>query len=92
MFLIRCYKHPIFHKMLISIPGMKRFWKDKVSGGCVGQDPCFHMCHQSTVYSLYGAFLKSRCTPPLLEVNRGLTMHLGFEFSDTAMSKASSTQ
>ena len=35
MFLIRCYKHSIFHKMLISIPGMKKFWKVLVSGGCV---------------------------------------------------------
>ena len=35
MFLIRCYKHSIFHKMLISIPDMKRFWKVLVSGSCV---------------------------------------------------------
>ena len=35
MFLIRCYKDPIFHKMSISIPGMKRSCKNLVSGGCV---------------------------------------------------------
>ena len=27
----------VFHQMLISIPGMKRFCKDPVSGGCVGR-------------------------------------------------------
>ncbi len=35
MLLIRCYKHPIFHQMLISIPGMKRSRKELVSCCCV---------------------------------------------------------
>ena len=35
MFLIRSYVHLIFHKMLVSIPGMKRFCMVLVSGCCV---------------------------------------------------------
>ncbi len=35
MFLIRCYKHPVFHQMLISTPGMKRFCTVLVSCSCV---------------------------------------------------------
>ena len=35
MFLIRCYNDSISHNMLISIPGMKRFWKVPVLGSCV---------------------------------------------------------
>ncbi len=36
MHLLRTYKVLIFNKMLISIPGMKRFRKVPVSGSCVG--------------------------------------------------------
>ncbi len=35
----RCSPSTIFYKMLISIPGMKRFWKVPVSDSCV----CFHI-------------------------------------------------
>ncbi len=42
MFLVRCYKHPIFHKMSISIPGIIRSWKVPVSGGCVENWLCVY--------------------------------------------------
>ncbi len=35
MLLITCYKHPVFHQMLLSIQGMIRFGTDLVSGSCV---------------------------------------------------------
>ncbi len=54
-------KIPIFHKMLISIPGMKRFWKEQITGGCVRVDvapvdnPSFGMI---TTNILQDAFLQ----------------------------------
>ena len=35
MYPLRCYIHLVYHKMLISIPGMKRSGKVLVSGCCV---------------------------------------------------------
>ena len=31
---------PVFHQMLLSIPGMNRFWKEAIRGGCVRKHPC----------------------------------------------------
>ena len=41
MFLIRCYKHPVFNQMLLSIQGMIRFDTGLVSGGCVSKSNGF---------------------------------------------------
>ena len=54
-FLIRSYIHLIFHKKLISIPDLKRFYKVLVSGCCVVQTSTsmWHNIFTKILYSTY---------------------------------------
>ena len=62
MFLIRCCKHTFSHQMLISLSGMKRFWKELVSGSCVLEMNSFwgdirssmlHSCPKSVLFKIF---------------------------------------